>query len=170
MKTLQQQLSNYALYHRSKRNVLTHFIGIPLIVYAIICLFARIDISFVESINMPITGVHIAAFLAVLYYLMLSISLGLIMAGIFAILIYAALPIAAMTTTYWLVSSIGLFVVGWLFQFIGHHFEGKKPAFVDDIIGLVIGPLFVLVEALFLLGLYKTLEQQIIDSAGPAKP
>ena len=126
MKTLQQQLGNYGLYHRSKRNVLTHFFGIPLIVYAVLCLLARI-------------------------YL-------------------AAAPITSLSFTSWLAVSIGVFIFGWVLQFIGHYFEGKKPAFVDDIIGLIIGPLFVLVEALFLLGLYKQLEQQITDIAGPTKP
>ena len=44
MKTLKQQLTNYALYHRSKRNIYTHFIGIPLIVFAIICLLKRVTL------------------------------------------------------------------------------------------------------------------------------
>ena len=28
--------------------------------------------------------------------------------------------------------AIGLFVGGWLLQFIGHAFEGKKPEFLKD--------------------------------------
>ena len=55
-----------------------------------------------------------------------------------------------------------LFVVGWLFQFVGHYLEGKKPAFLDDITGLIIGPLFVFVELLFLLGLKRDW-QKIIE-------
>ena len=46
----------------------------------------------------------------------------------------------------WLAWSIGFFVVGWIIQFIGHYYEKKKPAFLDDVIGLAIGPLFVLAE------------------------
>lgn len=45
MKTLEDQLTQYALYHRSKRNIRTHFVGIPLIVFAVICLFARVALS-----------------------------------------------------------------------------------------------------------------------------
>ena len=52
-------------------------------------------------------------------------------------------------------------MVGWIFQFVGHYFEGKKPAFVDDISGLIIGPLFVVVEAMFLLGFKQEWQQQI---------
>ena len=62
---------------------------------------------------------------------------------------------------------IGLFVIGWIIQFVGHYYEGRKPAFVDDVMGLVIGPLFVAAEAAFLLGLRKEVEQAIVERAGP---
>lgn len=28
--------------------------------------------------------------------------------------------------------ALGLFVVGWIFQFVGHHYEGKPPEFTKD--------------------------------------
>jgi uncharacterized membrane protein YGL010W len=71
------------------------------------------------------------------------------------------------STSAWLGSSMAVFVFGWVLQFIGHYFEGKKPAFVDDLVGLLIGPLFVMAEVLFLLGFAKSLQQQIDQSAGP---
>ena len=40
--------------------------------------------------------------------------------------------------------SVGVFVVAWIGQFIGHKIEGKKPSFFDDLRFLLIGPLFVL--------------------------
>ena len=49
-----------------------------------------------------------------------------------------------------------------MFQFIKHmRYERRKPAFVDDIIGLLIGPLFILVELLFGLGLMRELHDAI---------
>lgn len=57
--------------------------------------------------------------------------------------------------------SIGIFVVGWVFQVVGHFYEKKKPAFMDDVIGLAIGPLFVLAEMVFMFGFRKELEQRI---------
>ena len=167
MKTLQQQLGKYGLYHRSKRNVLTHFFGIPLIVFAVICLLARIHIPLGEFV---INGAQLVVFASVVYYLMLSVSLGLIMAMLLVLLSIAAAPIAHLAFSHWLLISVGLFVLGWVLQFIGHYYEGKKPAFVDDIVGLVIGPLFVLAELLFMLGLYKTLEHEVTEIAGPTKP
>ncbi|MBS7528887.1 DUF962 domain-containing protein [Hazenella sp. IB182353] len=35
-----------------------------------------------------------------------------------------------------------LFIVGWIFQFVGHLFEGKKPTFFSNPVFLIVGPLF----------------------------
>ncbi|HAG39867.1 hypothetical protein A2I98_09010 [Pseudoalteromonas agarivorans] len=166
MKTLQQQLGTYGLYHRSKRNVLTHFFGIPLIVFAVLCLLARIQIPIGSLL---IDGAQLFVFASVVYYLMLSVSLGLIMGVLFTLLLLAAQPIAAMAFWPWLSIGVGVFVFGWVLQFIGHYYEGKKPAFVDDLIGLIIGPLYVTVEFLFLMGFYKSLEHEVNAIAGPTK-
>ena len=166
MQTLQQQLGKYGLYHRSKRNVLTHFFGIPLIVFAALCLLARIEIPLGGVV---INGAQIFVLASVIYYVMLSLSLGLIMAILFTALLFAAETIAAMTFWPWLSIGVGVFVFGWVLQFIGHYYEGKKPAFVDDLIGLIIGPLYVTVELLFLMGFYKQLEIEVNNIAGPTK-
>ena len=39
-------------------------------------------------------------------------------------------------------TGLTLFVVGWIFQFIGHAFEGKKPSFFSDPRFLFIGVAF----------------------------
>lgn len=38
--------------------------------------------------------------------------------------------------------ALALFVVGWIFQFIGHWIEGKPPAFFKNPTFLLIGPLW----------------------------
>ena len=72
-------------------------------------------------------------------------------------------------TAAWLVWGVGLFVVGWVFQFVGHYYEGKKPAFVDDLVGLVIGPLFVAAELGFALGLRLEIKNAIEGRVGPMR-
>ena len=52
-------------------------------------------------------------------------------------------------------------------QFIGHYYEGRKPAFVDDLVGLIVGPYFVMAEWGFLLGLRKEVEAEIVRLSGP---
>ena len=46
-----------------------------------------------------------------------------------------------------LIVTLAIFVVGWAIQFLGHKFEGMKPAFFDDVKQLLIGPIFVAAEA-----------------------
>lgn len=45
MSNLEQQLSKYAAYHLNHKNILTHFIGIPLIVFSILCLTAKAGVD-----------------------------------------------------------------------------------------------------------------------------
>jgi uncharacterized membrane protein YGL010W len=54
-----------------------------------------------------------------------------------------------------------LFIVGWVIQFVGHHFEKAKPAFVDDLTQLLIGPLFLMAEVYFMLGVEAELEAKV---------
>jgi uncharacterized membrane protein YGL010W len=55
-------------------------------------------------------------------------------------LIAASLPVGA--TIVGLPLAVGMFGVGWGFQFAGHYFEGKKPSFVDDKRQLLVGLLW----------------------------
>ena len=162
MTKLEQLLSQYAAYHLDHKNVFTHFIGIPMIVFSIICLTARA--GFMIS-GFEITLALAMLVLSVVYYLSLDKSLGLLMLVIYAIAYPFAYKIAQLGLGAWLTISIGIFVVGWVFQFVGHFYEKKKPAFVDDLVGLAIGPLFVLAEAVFLLGFRKDLQAKMLEEA-----
>jgi uncharacterized membrane protein YGL010W len=167
MKKLDQHLIKYALYHRDERNILTHFVGVPLIVFAVIGLlyFPLMSVN-----TLLITPALVIAILAMLFYLALDIKLGLLMSGLYLLGLWGVDSIFesmnAQTASFYGLFT-GLFVIGWIIQFIGHYYEGKKPAFVDDLIGLLVGPLFVVVELLFKLGLLKSLEARIIEHAGP---
>ena len=41
-------------------------------------------------------------------------------------------------------TSLIIFVIAWIGQFIGHKIEGKKPSFFEDIQFLLIGPAWLL--------------------------
>lgn len=162
MTRLEKLLSQYAAYHLDRKNVFTHFIGIPLIVFSILCLTAKA--GFVVG-GVSITLALLLIIASVIYYLSLDVIFGVIMAAIFAIAYPYALMITEMSVTHWLTFSISVFVIGWVFQFVGHFYEKKKPAFMDDIVGLAIGPLFVLAEFVFLVGLRKPLEVKMLEEA-----
>lgn len=157
-KSIIDHLAQYAAYHRNKKNIATHLVGIPLIVIAIITLLSRPDFALGAVTLSPANIVVIAA---VIFYVRLDIALGLLMALLLWLCLGLGTYLALLPTAEWLSWGIGMFVVGWVFQFIGHYFEGKKPAFVDDIMGLAIGPLFVVAEVVFMLGLRKPLNQAI---------
>jgi uncharacterized membrane protein YGL010W len=166
MKTLTDQLAQYAAYHRDRRNIATHLVGIPLIFVAVTVLLARPVLSVA---GLDLSPAWVAALLAGGYYLRLDVRLGLLMAAVLLGALWVAQLLAAQPTPVWLGWGLGLFVVGWVIQFVGHVFEGRKPAFVDDVMGLVIGPLFVTAEVVFALGLRRALLADIEARVGPTR-
>lgn len=166
MKNLTEHLTQYARYHRDRRNIFTHFVGIPMIVFAIAVLLSRPSWQVAElSVSLAWGMVLVLG----AFYLRLDLRLGLLMTALITLCVWGAAKVAAQSTGVWLSAGIGLFVVGWIIQFVGHYFEGKKPAFVDDLMGLAVGPLFVVVEGLFMLGALTGLRQQVEQGAGPVR-
>jgi len=155
---LARQLANYREYHMDHRNVLTHAMGIPLIVLAITTLLARPAIA---SLAFPITPALILAAIAAVWYILLDIKIGVLMTLLLAAFCYLGHAIASASALAWLGGGIGLFVVGWALQLLGHLYEGRKPAFVDDLRSFLVGPLFIVMEGLFALGMLKGLRQDV---------
>jgi uncharacterized membrane protein YGL010W len=149
MKTLTDHLTQYAAYHQDHRNVVTHFVGIPMIVLAVATLLSRPGLMVG---GMVLTPVMLVSALSLWFYLRLDLRFGVAMGVQLAISIWVGQWFAAHSTAVWLSAGVGLFVVGWIIQFVGHYFEGKKPAFVDDLVGLLVGPLFLTAEVAFALG------------------
>lgn len=168
MKTLVDQLSQYAAYHRDPRNVMTHFVGVPMIVLAVVILLSR-PVWPVEAVAWPISPAVVAALAAAWYYLRLDVRYGLVLAAVLLVMLVMGQWLAAKNTAVWLGWGIGLFVVGWVIQFVGHWWEGRKPAFMDDIVGLLIGPLFVLAELGFVWGWRAQVQADIEARVGPLR-
>jgi len=158
-------LIQYARYHRDQRNIASHFIGIPMIVFAVCVLLARPSLTVSGLALTPAWGLWL---LSTLWYLTRGqAGLGAVVSLLNAFLALLAHQVSGGSTAQWLGWGIGSFVVGWIIQFIGHYYEGRKPAFVDDLIGLLVGPMFVTAEALFALGWGRTLRAEIEQAAGP---
>ncbi|EWC43160.1 DUF962 domain-containing protein [Pseudomonas stutzeri] len=166
MKTLTDHLAQYAAYHRDPRNLLTHFVGIPLIVMAVAVLLSRPGLSWA---GLWISPAAMLSFAAAVFYLRLDLRYGLLMSTVLLLCLWLGAGLAAAATALWLGVGLGLFVLGWIIQFVGHYFEGRKPAFVDDLSGLIIGPLFVAAEIGFMLGLRESLRQAIEARVGPVR-
>lgn len=162
MRNLEQQITQYAAYHRDKRNIATHFVGVPMIVFSVILALVPWTIN---GVNVALIAVALAA----IYYLFLDLILGtamlasLFIGSVLSIYLHARLGSSGVTVA----SAAVIFVVGWVIQFLGHKFEGVKPAFTDDVIGLVIGPLFVMTELFFILGMKSGLKRYVEARVGP---
>ena len=55
-----------------------------------------------------------------------------------------------------IVLTLVLWLVAWAVQVWGHKVEGKKPSFTDDLVFLLVGPVFVSLELAYKLGLSRT--------------
>lgn len=165
MNAATELMVKYAADHRDRRNIATHFVGVPLLVFALGSLLSRPSI---DLAGWPITPAAIAWGLTTLWYLTRGdLALGLAVSLTNLALILAALPLGQLETPVWLAWSLGTFVVGWAIQFVGHYYEGRKPAFVNDLLGLMVGPMFVAGEALFALGWGKPMLAEIERRVGP---
>lgn len=164
MKTLVDHLAQYAAYHRDRRNIATHFVGIPMILLAAATLLSRPGFEVLGVMLSPATAVSLAS---ALFYWRLDARFGLVMTLVLGGALWFGQVLAIQATATWLSVGLGLFVVGWIIQFVGHYYEGRKPAFVDDLIGLIVGPLFVVAELGFLLGLRDEVRREVEARAGP---
>ncbi|MGS0756090.1 Mpo1 family 2-hydroxy fatty acid dioxygenase [Roseateles sp. GG27B] len=156
-------MAQYARYHRDRRNIATHFVGIPLIVLAIGILLAPAQLSMG---SVKLSAAWLLWVLSTAWYLTRgNLALGLATSAVNAVLMALAEPLAAGSA--WLAWGVGIFSLGWVLQFIGHYYEGKKPAFIDDLVGLLVGPMFVVGEALFALGWGRSMLAEIERRVGP---
>jgi uncharacterized membrane protein YGL010W len=131
MRNTQALLTQYARYHRDPRNIATHFVGVPLIVLAVGVLLARASI---DLGGWTVSAAWLAWAASTVWYLSRGhLGAGATVSAAIAGLMVLAHPLATGSTASWLAWGLGLFGVGWVIQFVGHYYEGRKPAFVDDL-------------------------------------
>jgi uncharacterized membrane protein YGL010W len=155
MKTLDQQMAAYAAYHRNRWNRLTHFIGVPAIIFAILIPMVWVPVGD------GITLAHVFLGVVLADYFMLDVPLALATTLVTVALLYAA-RLAAGTgiASGWIWFGV-FFVGGWVFQLVGHVFEGRRPALSDNLFQIFIAPIFLVAEVFFALGLKRDVRKKI---------
>jgi uncharacterized membrane protein YGL010W len=145
-------LGNYSEDHRDPTNIAIHWICVPLILWTVIALLWTVPVP--ESVGRAGLWAGVAMFSAMMFYLRLSRTLAFGMLAAFVVLgliseaLYRALgPMQLM----WL--AIGVFVVAWVAQFVGHQIEGKRPSFLTDVAYLLIGPAWIVAKIMRKLGI-----------------
>jgi len=137
--TLKAHFADYAAFHGTPGNKACHYVGIPLIVLAVLALLARVPL--VELGGYDVTLAEVALVAVTAYYLTLDAVLAAIMLAASVGLLFLGRPLPV-----WV--SVALFVVGWIFQFIGHYvYEKRSPAFFRNLAHLLVGPLWIVAKA-----------------------
>ena len=140
MRTAQEWLDAYGESHQNPINKKIHWVCIPWIMISLFGLLACLPNPFDAD------WMHwgtVAAILGVSYYLTMSVSLAIGMGVVSAVMLAIVQLLAGLSIPLWISSSV-IFVVAWIFQFMGHKIEGKKPSFVEDLQFLMIGPMWLL--------------------------
>ena len=147
MQSIQSWFDAYGESHQNKANKIIHWICVPLIFYSILGLIASIPSNFLIELApdemKPLAHWGTIALLFVwIFYLRLSPP---IFVGVFTLNVFMLVLIAQIENTgYLALSSTFIFILAWVGQFIGHHIEGKKPSFLQDVQFLLIGPAWLL--------------------------
>jgi uncharacterized membrane protein YGL010W len=137
--TLKKHFADYAAFHGTAGNKACHYVGIPLIVLAGLALLARVPLFALGGFT--VTLAEVALVVVTAYYLTLDAALAALMLAASVGLLLLGRPMPG-----WV--SVALFVLGWIFQFIGHYvYEKRSPAFFRNMAHLLVGPLWIVAKA-----------------------
>jgi uncharacterized membrane protein YGL010W len=151
MRTMQDWLDSYSGDHQNPTNRLFHWFCVPPIVWSVIALLWTIPVP--ASLFRPGTVAVAVMVLAFYWYwkhshrLAIALLIAFALLGLLTNLLYYRLGAASLCYL-----AIGVFVVAWIGQFIGHQFEGRRPSFLTDLSYLLIGPAWLMAKLLRGLG------------------
>lgn len=136
MQTVDALFADYASYHQTKGNKVFHRLGIPMIMLSLIGMLTQVTLFDVGTIRFDAAMLLIA--LSSAYYFIIEWRLGIAMIAVSVVFYFVGAALGL-----WI--NVTLFVLGWIFQFIGHKvYEHKNPAFFRNFVHLLIGPLWIL--------------------------
>jgi len=156
VRSLSQFLHDYGDSHQNTINQWVHIVCVPAILISTLGLFWLIPVGswlgLSGSAAYWINGATILAALSGIVYLRLSLGVFVLMAGWFAVSIWVIQSVLASgLSLFW--TSLVVWILAWAVQVVGHKIEGKKPSFVEDLVFLLIGPIFVSIEFAAKLGI-----------------
>ncbi|MDZ5646319.1 DUF962 domain-containing protein [Nitrospirillum sp. BR 11828] len=149
----ERQMAMYTTYHRDSRNKATHAVGIPVIVFSVVLACTLVPLVTVAGLGTLTLGLALSAVVWALWIVLnrtVGLALGLL---VVPSVLLSAWAVARLPTGAVQELAGALFVGGWVLQLLGHVYEGRKPALVDNLFQALIGPMFIAMEALVALGL-----------------
>ncbi|MEF1174217.1 DUF962 domain-containing protein [Vibrio sinaloensis] len=140
MRSLAQWLADYGESHQHPINQKIHQVAVPGIFLSVVGLVW--SIPSINLLGTTVNWVWVAAMPIWVFYFRLSLSVFLMMLGFTLACISLIWSLDLMRLPVFLIS-LTSFASLWLLQFIGHKIEGKRPSFLDDLVYLLIGPIWV---------------------------
>ena len=151
MRPVDAYLDQYSADHRNATNQWIHLLCVPAIVWSVTAFLWTVP---VPSFLQPGAACAFVMVVALAWYLRLSRKLfvGILVAFVLfgALDWWIAQEYGMRALLY---SAIGVFVVAWIGQFIGHIYEGHRPSFFTDLVFLMVGPMWTLRKLYQRLGL-----------------
>lgn len=148
MKSINDWLNAYGESHQNKTNQLIHKVCVPIITFTVIGILW--SLPFVKNDYFINWGTLFVLGCLVFYF---TLSKKYFLGMCFVTLPMLGLAHFLNQKEILLRLSIILFVLAWIGQFYGHKIEGKKPSFFQDLVFLLIGPLWVLKSLFTKLGI-----------------
>jgi len=147
MRTLKQFLDEYQESHQNPLNAAIHYLCVPAIFFSTLALLWLLPLGrwlgLAPDIAPWVNPVTIGALPVGLFYLRLSFGSFAMMTLWFAASILGILAIQSSgASLLWI--GLATWLLAWVVQIYGHKVEGAKPSLVDDLVFLLIGPLFVM--------------------------
>ena len=144
-RAIDRWFAHYSDDHRNATNQRIHLFAVPLILWSVVALLWCIPV--VGSWFRPGLWAALAMVFAWSFYFRASRRLGYGMLAVFVLMAWTTRWLhLTVGTTQLLYLAIGVFVVAWIAQFVGHKIEGRKPSFLTDLTYLLIGPAWVLAK------------------------
>lgn len=138
--------AEYGKSHKNRTNKAIHWVCVPVIFLSIIGLLWDIPVpTAIEQTLSWFNWGHAAVAFSIIFYLKFSLQLAIGLTAFCAtcvalLTIYDGSTLAESFPTW--AFSLTLFLVAWVFQFVGHKIEGAKPSFFKDLVFLMVGPAF----------------------------
>tara|TARA_R110000868_G_scaffold14805_15_gene68591 strand:- start:2198 stop:2659 length:462 start_codon:yes stop_codon:yes gene_type:complete len=138
MRQIEFLLNEYGESHKNKTNIIIHAIAVPAIYFVTLGLLWSLPTpNFLDYFD--ITWAHVLVIPTLYYYFKLSGPIGAAMTLLSIVSFFGIKLLEGLSVPVWQVC-VGIFVVMWILQFVGHHVEGKKPSFLKDVQFLLVGP------------------------------
>lgn len=158
MRDLHTFLADYGESHRHPVNQWVHILCVPAIFVSTLGLFWLVPLGqwfgLEGGLAYWVNGGTLLAVICMPFYLRMSAGMALLMS------VWLALSLATIVAVDRSGLSLGwtsaaVWLIAWAVQVWGHKVEGKKPSFVDDLVFLLVGPMFVSIELAHKLGLRR---------------